>query len=152
LPSFRRAAGGSRVLRERLCSETGALGIRSEGIALLTVTLFGRESGIQTRILPPFSQPSQTHRRRCELGRALLAVSAVCSSAAPHPEGTRIDNCHFPVVKWATGRSQSNGRPILVVEVTGGTQLALQFEPKIAEACAASLHAAAAHTTVPKSL
>jgi hypothetical protein len=78
-----------------------------------------------------------------ELGRALLAVSAVCSSAAPHSEGTRIDNCHFPVVKWATGRSQNDGLPILVVEVTGGTQLALQFEPKLAEECAASLRAAA---------
>ena len=55
-----------------------------------------------------------------ELGCALLAVSAVCSSAAAHPKGTRIDNCHFPVMKWATGRSQSNGLPILVVEVTGG--------------------------------
>ena len=87
-----------------------------------------------------------------ELGRALLAVSAVCSSAAPHPEGTRIDNCHFPVVKWATGRSQSNGRPILVVEVTGGTQLALQFEPKIAEQCAASLHAPAVHDRSQKPL
>ncbi|MET0531192.1 MAG: hypothetical protein ABW003_23140 [Microvirga sp.] len=85
-----------------------------------------------------------------ELGCALLAVSAVCSSAAAHPEGTRIDNCHFPVMKWATGRSQSNGLPILVVEVTGGTQLALQFAPKIAEECAASLRAAAALATAPK--
>jgi len=78
-----------------------------------------------------------------ELGRALLAVSAVCSSAAPHPEGTRIDNCHFPVVRWATARSQANGLPILVVETTGGTQLALQFDPRVADECAASLRHAA---------
>ncbi len=78
-----------------------------------------------------------------ELGRALLAVSAVCSSDAPHPEGTRIDNCHFPVLKWATARSQSNGLPILIVELTGGTQLALQFEPKIAKECAVALGSAA---------
>lgn len=87
-----------------------------------------------------------------ELGRALLAVSAVCSSAAPHSEGTRIDNCHFPVVKWATGRSQNNGLPILVVEVTGGTQLALQFERKLAEECAASLLAAASPAVAPESV
>ena len=42
-----------------------------------------------------------------ELGRALLAASAVCSSSSPHPEGTRVDNCHFPVVKWATARSNN---------------------------------------------
>ncbi|WP_083786392.1 hypothetical protein [Methylobacterium nodulans] len=81
-----------------------------------------------------------------ELGRALLAVSAVCSSTAPHPEGTRIDNCHFPVERWATGRSQSSGMPILVVQVTGGTQLALQFTPETAGACAASLAEASGRT------
>jgi hypothetical protein len=48
----------------------------------------------------------------------LLAVSAVCSSSAPPPQGTPIDNCHFPVVKWATRRSQNNGLPILILEVT----------------------------------
>jgi hypothetical protein len=85
-----------------------------------------------------------------ELGRALLAVSAVCSSTAPPPQGRRIDNCHFPVVKWATGRSQNNGLPILILEVTGGTQLAFQFDSQVAEECSKSLAAAAARL-VPKS-
>src|SRR3954469_19359891 len=80
-----------------------------------------------------------------ELGRALLAVSAVCSSAAPHPEGTRIENCHFPVEKWATGNSQKNGLPIVIVEVPGGTQLALEFRPSEATKCAAGLVTAAKH-------
>jgi hypothetical protein len=79
-----------------------------------------------------------------ELGRALLAVSAVCSSPAPQPEGTRIANCHFPVVKWATGRSHANGLPILMVEIVGGIQLAFQFEPRTGEECGNSLRAAAA--------
>ena len=83
-----------------------------------------------------------------ELGRALLAASAVCSSSSAQPEGTRVENCHFPVVKWATARSNNNGLPILIVEVRGGTQLALQFDPKLAAACAESLARAAAITRV----
>ncbi|ACA17734.1 hypothetical protein M446_3332 [Methylobacterium sp. 4-46] len=85
-----------------------------------------------------------------ELGRALLAVSAVCSSTAPHPEGTRVDNCHFPVEAWAAGQSQSNGLPILLIQVTGGTQLALQFSPTAAEQCAASLAGAAAARAIAR--
>ena len=81
-----------------------------------------------------------------ELGRALLAASAICSSPAPRPQGTRIDNCHFPVVKWATGRSQANGLLILVLETVGGTQLAFQFDRSNAEACATSLRTAAQTT------
>jgi hypothetical protein len=88
-----------------------------------------------------------------ELGRALLAASAVCSSSAPPPAGTRLTNCHFPVLKGATGRSHANGLPLLIVEVMGGTQLALQFGPRSAEECATSLAAAAANgggTDVPQ--
>ena len=77
-----------------------------------------------------------------ELGRALLAVSAVSSSSMMHPEGTRIQNCHFPVVKWATGQSHTNGLPILVLETVGGTQLAFQFEKHTAEECGEALTAA----------
>jgi hypothetical protein len=78
-----------------------------------------------------------------ELGRALLAASAVCSSAALRPEGTSIENCHFPVLKWATGRSQANGLPILIFEVAGGTQLTFQFDRRLAQECAISLARAA---------
>ncbi|WP_244424569.1 hypothetical protein [Methylobacterium nodulans] len=79
-----------------------------------------------------------------ELGRALLAVSAVCSSATPYPEGTQITSCHFPVEAWATGRSEGKDLPVLVVRVRGGTQLVLQFSPEMAKECAASLMEAAA--------
>ena len=74
-----------------------------------------------------------------ELGRALLAVSAVCSSNVPHPEGTIVDNCHLPVQKWAAGESRANGKPILVVEIPGGAQLALEFAPSTAVECGQSL-------------
>lgn len=77
------------------------------------------------------------------LGRALLAVSTVCSSTNPHPEGTQIKTCHFPVQEWATGRSESKGLPVLVVRLLGGTELVLQFSPAMAKACAASLTEAA---------
>lgn len=74
-----------------------------------------------------------------ELGRALLAASAVCSSPSPHPQGTRVDNCHFPILKFGTGRSTANGLPLLIVEVPGGIQLTLQFDAELARKCGASL-------------
>ncbi len=84
-----------------------------------------------------------------QLGRALLAISAVCNNASPPPEGTRIENCHFPVVKWATGHSNSNGLPILLVEVPGGAELILQFDPQTAQVCGASLAGTAAKKHEP---
>ncbi|WP_407523024.1 hypothetical protein [Methylobacterium oryzisoli] len=78
-----------------------------------------------------------------ELGRALLAVGTVCSSPHPPPEGTPIDNCHFPVKEWATGRSVEKGLPILVVRIPGGAELMLQFSPAMAAECGAHLREAA---------
>ncbi|GJE02684.1 hypothetical protein [Methylobacterium isbiliense] len=92
------------------------------------------------RTIPIDLTPAQSR----DLGRALLAVSTVCSSAEPPPAGTPIDNCHFPVKEWATGRSIETGRPVLVVRVLGGAELMFQFSPAGATECAASLRNAAA--------
>lgn len=74
-----------------------------------------------------------------QLGHALLAVSALCRSPSPPAEGTVIQNCHFPVTRWGTGYSNSNGLPALVLEIAGGSQLTFQFDPKTARDCGLSL-------------
>ena len=74
-----------------------------------------------------------------ELGLALLAASAACNVAETPAEGTVIQNCHFPVMKWGTGHSNSNGMPVLAVQVAGGAQLVLQFDSQAAQECGSSL-------------
>jgi hypothetical protein len=74
-----------------------------------------------------------------QLGRALLAASAVCCGASPPPEATPIENCHFPVMNWGTGCSDANGLPVLVVEVPGTAQLIFQFDRNAARECGRSL-------------
>ena len=74
-----------------------------------------------------------------EVGRALLAAAAACHVAQPPAEGTRIENCHFPILKWGTGYSNATGLPVLMVEIPGGTQLALQFTREAAQECGRQL-------------
>ena len=76
------------------------------------------------------------------LGVALLAAGAAYEVTDSPPQGTVIHNCHFPVVKWGVGYSKTNGMPILAVEVAGGGELVLLFEPANARECGESLLAA----------
>ena len=100
----------------------------SEGMPRLFV-------GSGDKRVPIGLSPEQAGR----LGRALLAISAVCNSVSPPSEGTPVENCHFPVLKWGTGVSDRKGLPILLVEIPGGTQLIFEFDPNVARNCGQSL-------------
>ena len=73
-------------------------------------------------------------------GLALLAASVVSNSPARRPPlGTRIENCHFPVLAWTTGRSAANGEPVLLLTIPGGQVLVFQLTGPAAETCGRAL-------------
>ena len=90
---------------------------------------------IRDREIPLTMSPEQAGL----VGRALLAASVISRAGELPPEGTVIESCHFPVLRWGTGSSTNNGLPVLLVELPGGTQLTLQFDQQTALQCGAGL-------------
>jgi hypothetical protein len=84
-----------------------------------------------------------TAQQAGEVGRALLAASAVCSSGVKQSPGIPIRDCRLPVLKWGAGHSKDEGLPVLVLEILGGTQITFQFDRELAADCAHALLAAA---------
>jgi hypothetical protein len=73
-------------------------------------------------------------------GVALLAASVVCHSKSRRPRrGTKIENCHFPVKAWSTGRSVANGEPVLLLTIPGGQVLVFQLTDPTSEAVGRAL-------------
>jgi hypothetical protein len=66
-----------------------------------------------------------------------------CAAAAAGPsrplQGTIIPGCHLPVMKWSVGRSNINGEPVLILDVSGGCQLTFQFPAQSAKECGEKL-------------
>jgi hypothetical protein len=74
------------------------------------------------------------------MGLALLAASVVCNSSARRPAvGTKIENCHFPVTAWSTGRSVANGEPVLLLTIPGGQVMVFQLTGPASEGCGRAL-------------
>ena len=69
----------------------------------------------------------------------LLCCAAAESSRSPPPAGTIIPGCHLPVTKWKTGRSTTNGQPLLILEVAGAGTLVFQFALQSAQQCGQAL-------------
>ena len=84
-----------------------------------------------------------TARQAGELGRALLAASAVAHVGAIQAPGTPIQDCRLPVRKWGTGHSKLDGMPVVVLEIPGEIQLTFQFDRELAAGCAQALLATA---------
>jgi hypothetical protein len=70
---------------------------------------------------------------------ALLCCSHANATASPPLPGTIIPGCHLPIAKWATGRSELNGEPLLIISLFGGTVLTLQFPSQAAVECGQAL-------------
>jgi len=81
-----------------------------------------------------------TPREATRAGVALLAASTVCHSKSRRPpSGTKIENCHFPVTAWSTGRSVANGEPVLLLTIPGGQVLVFQLTDPTSEAVGRAL-------------
>jgi hypothetical protein len=76
-----------------------------------------------------------TAQEATKVGVALLAASVVCHSKSRRPPpGTKIENCHFPVTTWSTGRSTANGHPVLLLTIPGGQVMVFQMTGTMTEA------------------
>lgn len=74
------------------------------------------------------------------LGRALLTASvALRAGPSRPPVGTPVDDCQFPVLRWAAARSKRNGLPVISVMLPGGIALTLQLEEQTLAKCGESL-------------
>jgi S-formylglutathione hydrolase FrmB len=76
-------------------------------------------------------------------GLALMAASVIANSKQQPPVGTPIENCHFPVTAWSTGRSVANGEPVLLLTIPGGQVVVYQLTGLSAEAAGQALVAEA---------
>ena len=73
-------------------------------------------------------------------GLGLLAASVIANSTTQKPPpGTLVENCHFPVTAWSTGRSVANGEPVLLLTIPGGQILVFQLTGVSAEAAGKAL-------------
>ena len=69
----------------------------------------------------------------------LLRCAAVSAGPAAPLQGSIIPGCHLPVMKWSVGRSNINGEPLLILEVSGGSQLTFQLPAQSARECGQAL-------------
>ncbi|MBB3808130.1 hypothetical protein [Pseudochelatococcus contaminans] len=79
-------------------------------------------------------------KQAAHLGRALLTASVALRAGSSRPApGTPVEDCHFPVMRWTTARSNLNGLPLIAIEVPGGVTLTFQLDDQTVSRCAESL-------------
>ena len=73
------------------------------------------------------------------LARGLLACAATLTGQNTPTPGTIVGDAHLPIMRWATGTSKFNGKPVLILSVPPGFELTFEMTPAGAKELGAAL-------------
>jgi hypothetical protein len=119
-------------------SDPGSPGARRSPPVAYAVEVAEGELRLRIQVGPKSIPIAITPEQAGELGAALIGA-CVLHAEGRVPEPGRILRSDWPVTGWRTGAIREHCLAILLLDILGGPEIALQLQPALAISCGRSL-------------